>query len=88
MSQLDKDFAKAQEDVKTLSSRPDNATMLSLYALYKQGSEGDNTTKKPGGFDFVGKAKWDAWAGKEGMSQDEAKQAYIDLVQELLDEDA
>lgn len=83
MSDLDARFQQASEDVTKLSSKPDNATMLALYALYKQGTKGDASGKRPGMLDPVGRAKFDAWKSREGMSSDEAKQAYIDLVTEL-----
>ena len=57
---------------------------LEIYSLFKQGSVGDNSTDKPGMLDFKGKAKWEAWNGKKGMSQEEAMQAYVDLVSALL----
>lgn len=81
-------FEQAQQDVKTLSSKPDNNTLLKLYALYKQGSEGDVSGKRPGGFDFVGGAKYDAWEGLKGKTQAEAQQEYVELVQKLLAADA
>lgn len=58
---------------------------LEIYALFKQGSVGDINTDRPGMFsvDFKAKAKWDAWNTKKGMSQDDAKQAYIDLLTEI-----
>ena len=83
MSTLNEQFEQAVADSKTLSERPDNMTMLKLYALYKQGSAGDVDGKRPGFTDMVGRAKWDAWNELKGQSQDEAKQAYIDLVEDL-----
>jgi acyl-CoA-binding protein len=83
MSDLDSQFADAAEQVKQLPERPDNDALLKLYALYKQGSEGDVSGKRPGMIDFVGRAKYDAWAELAGTTQDEAKQRYIDLVEEL-----
>ncbi|MDE2048575.1 MAG: acyl-CoA-binding protein, partial [Betaproteobacteria bacterium] len=65
---LQADFDKAQADVKKLTDDPGNAAKLKLYALYKQATAGDNTDKKPGFGDMVGRAKWDAWAGVKGMS--------------------
>jgi diazepam-binding inhibitor (GABA receptor modulating acyl-CoA-binding protein) len=53
-------FAQAQQDIKTLDERPSNSTLLKLYALYKQGSAGDVSGERPGGFDFVGGGKYDA----------------------------
>ncbi|GAA4818743.1 acyl-CoA-binding protein [Marinicella pacifica] len=83
MSELDDAFANAQNDVKKLPHKPDDATLLKLYAYYKQGSVGDVHGDKPGFFDFVGAAKYEAWEKTKGMSQDEAKQHYIDLVNKL-----
>ena len=83
MSDLQAAFAQAMADSKELSERPDNATLLKIYALYKQGSAGDNTEKKPGFSDMVASAKWDAWNKLKGTSQDDAVQQYIDLIAEL-----
>ncbi|CAN5231277.1 acyl-CoA-binding protein [soil metagenome] len=83
MSDLKADFDKAMLDSKSLSERPDNATLLKIYALYKQGSIGDNLDKKPGFGDMVARAKWEAWSKLKGTSQDEAMQQYIDLIAEL-----
>jgi acyl-CoA-binding protein len=83
MSDLKAAFDKAMADSKNLSERPDNATLLKLYALYKQGSQGDNTDKKPGFGDMVARAKWDAWSKLKGVSQEAAMQQYIDLIGEL-----
>ena len=83
MSDLADQFAAAAEASKQLPEKPDNADLLKLYALYKQGNVGDVTGDRPGMMDFVGRAKYDAWAEIAGMSQDEAKQAYIDLVASL-----
>ena len=66
-----------------LAERPDNDTLLRLYALYKQGAEGDVSGPKPGFFDFVGTAKYEAWGKLKGTAQDAAKQQYIDLVKKL-----
>lgn len=81
---LDEDFTQAQADVKTLTEKPSNDTLLALYALFKQGSQGDATGKRPGFMDMVGRAKFDAWAKHKGTSQDDAKTAYIALVAKLL----
>ena len=83
MADLNADFQKAAKDVMDLAERPDNDTMLRLYALFKQGSEGDVSGPKPGFFDFVGTAKYEAWAKLAGTSQDDAMQKYIDLVKKL-----
>jgi diazepam-binding inhibitor (GABA receptor modulator, acyl-CoA-binding protein) len=81
---LKDDFEKAQADVKTLKEKPDNNTLLELYALYKQGTEGDATGRRPGIMDPVGRAKFDAWAGKKGASNDDAMKGYVALVKKLL----
>ena len=83
MADLKMKFEAAAANSKNLSERPDNATLLKIYALYKQGSGGDNTAKKPGFGDMVGRAKWDAWNGLKGTSQDDAMQQYIDLIESL-----
>jgi acyl-CoA-binding protein len=83
MSDLADRFEQAAKEVHALSERPDNDTLLRLYALYKQGAEGDVSGPKPGFFDFVGTAKYEAWAKLAGTSQDDAKQKYIDLVKKL-----
>ena len=83
MSDLNTSFEQAAKDVHALSERPDNDTLLRLYALYKQGAEGDVSGPKPGFFDFVGTAKYEAWTKLAGTSQDDAKQKYIDLVKKL-----
>ena len=77
-------FEQAQQDVNTLSKKPGNDVLLKLYALYKQGSEGDVSGKRPGGFDFVGGAKFDAWESQKGKTQEQAQQEYVALVQQLL----
>jgi len=76
-------FEQASKDVTQLSEAPDNMSKLRLYAIYKQASTGDCTGKRPGITDFVGRAKYDAWLALAGSTQDEAKQQYIDLVEEL-----
>lgn len=76
-------FETAAESVKSLEQRPDDNTMLQLYALYKQGSVGDVTGNKPGFFDFVGAAKYEAWEKLKGTSQAEAQAGYIDMVRKL-----
>ena len=83
MSTLKAKFEAAVANSKNLSERPDNATLLKLYALYKQGSVGDNSEKKPGFADMVGRAKWDAWNGCKGTSTDDAMQQYIDRIDSL-----
>lgn len=83
MTDVISEFEQAATDVKQLGERPDNDTLLKLYALYKQGSEGDMAGPKPGFFDFVGTAKYEAWAKLRGMSHEEAQQKYIELVRKL-----
>jgi diazepam-binding inhibitor (GABA receptor modulating acyl-CoA-binding protein) len=80
---LQEQFAQAQAESRNLPERPDNMTLLKIYALYKQGSSGDATGERPGMTDFVNRAKFDAWAALKGTSQDEAMQQYIDLIEEL-----
>ena len=84
MSDLQAQFEQAAKDVHALTERPDNDTLLRLYALYKQGAEGDVSGAKPGFFDFVGTAKYEAWAKLKGTGQDDAKQKYVDLVKKLV----
>ena len=83
MSELETQFEAAAENAKNLPARPDNETMLQLYSLYKQATVGDVTGKRPGFTDFVGRAKYDAWKKLKGTGSDEAKQAYVDKVDEL-----
>lgn len=83
MADIKAAFDKAMADSKNLSERPDNATLLKIYALYKQGSTGDNTEKKPGFGDMVARAKWDAWNSLKGTSQEDAMQQYVDLIESL-----
>ncbi|MDP2220575.1 MAG: acyl-CoA-binding protein [Hydrogenophaga sp.] len=83
MSDLSTRFDAAVANSKNLTERPDNATLLKLYALYKQATAGDNTEKKPGFSDMVGRAKWDAWSGLKGTASDAAMQQYVDLIESL-----
>lgn len=83
MSDLQTQFEAAVANSKNLAERPDNMTLLKLYALYKQGSVGDNADKKPGFSDMVGRAKWDAWNGLKGTSNTDAMQQYVDLIESL-----
>lgn len=82
---LQEQFAQAQADSKNLPERPDNMTLLKIYALYKQASGGDATGERPGFTDMVGRAKFDAWAALAGTSQDAAMQQYIVLIDDLKD---
>lgn len=83
MSELDDRFTAAADASKTLPARPDNDTLLQMYALYKQATVGDVEGKRPGFTDPVGKAKYDAWDKIKGMSADDAKVAYTELVEGL-----
>ena len=83
MAVTDKKFEAAANDVKKLKKRPDDEDMLRLYALYKQGSEGDVNGARPGFFDFVGNAKYEAWEKLKGTKPDEAMKKYVDLVKKL-----
>lgn len=76
-------FQQAVAQSKNLSERPDNATLLKMYALYKQATEGDVDGQRPGFTDLVGRAKWDAWNALKGTARDKAMQTYVDLVEEL-----
>ncbi|HET7610151.1 MAG TPA: acyl-CoA-binding protein [Rhodanobacteraceae bacterium] len=81
--ELSEDFRQAAEDVQRLPERPDNDTLLKLYALYKQATEGDANGPKPGFFDFVNTAKYEAWSRLRGMQSDEAQRKYVELVRQL-----
>ena len=83
MSDLNAAFEAAVAQSKTLSERPDNATLLKIYALYKQATQGDNEEKKPSFSDMVGRAKWDAWEKLKGSDGDAARQQYIALIESL-----
>ena len=83
MSDLHAAFDTAVAASKTLDERPDNQTLLRIYALFKQATEGDASGKRPGFTDLVGRAKYDAWACLQGTSAQAAMQAYIDLVGKL-----
>ena len=83
MADLKSQFEKAAREVQQLPKRPDNDTLLRLYALYKQATMGDVSGQRPGAMDFVGRAKYDAWAGLKGMVKKEAMQEYIDFVESL-----
>lgn len=84
MSDLKAAFEQAQKDVKTLTTRPSNDDLLFMYAHFKQADQGDVQGKRPGMMDMVGRAKYDAWAKLSGTSADDAMQAYIGKVQELI----
>jgi acyl-CoA-binding protein len=83
MSDVSARFEQAQSDVQQLPERPGNLTLLRLYALFKQATEGDVHGEKPGFTDIVGKYKYDAWAALKGTAQDVAKEQYAGLVESL-----
>lgn len=83
---LQQEFDQAVARSKELTKRPSNEELLQLYGLFKQATEGDVTGDRPGGFDFKGIAKYDAWAAMKGKSADDAKKEYIALVARLQQE--
>ncbi|MCP3709353.1 acyl-CoA-binding protein [Paraburkholderia sp. CNPSo 3274] len=83
MSDVNTKFAQAQQDVQQLPERPGNLTLLRLYALFKQATEGDVHGDKPGFTDIVGKYKHEAWAALQGTAQETARQQYVELVESL-----
>ena len=83
MADLNKQFEQAVADSKSLPEKPDNMTLLKLYALYKQASAGDVDGKRPGFSDMVGRAKWDAWNEIKGTSTDAAMGEYVELIESL-----
>jgi len=85
MSDLKTLFDAAVSNSKQLPEKPDNMTLLKIYALYKQATSGDATGERPGFTDMVGRAKWDAWDALKGQSGEVAMQAYIDLIDSLKD---
>ena len=76
-------FAEAKGRVETLKRRPSNDQLLELYAFYNQATDGDATGSRPGMLDLKGRAKFDAWAGRKGMSKDDAMKKYVALVDDL-----
>lgn len=83
MADLKTRFENAVNQSKQLPEKPDNMTLLKIYALYKQATGGDVDGKRPGFTDMVGRAKYDAWAEQKGKSSDAAMQEYIDLIEDL-----
>ena len=82
--ELKEQFEKAAADSKNLSAKPDNETLLQMYSLYKQGTEGDVNTEAPtNSFDFVGKAKYEAWSSLKGKIKEAAMEEYVALVEKL-----
>lgn len=84
--ELQEQFNQAVARSKELTKRPSNEELLSLYALYKQATEGDVSGERPGGFDFKAIAKFDAWQELKGKSATDAMQAYIQLVSKLVEQ--
>ncbi|XP_037639903.1 acyl-CoA-binding domain-containing protein 7 [Sebastes umbrosus] len=78
------EFEKMAEDVKKVKTRPTDQELLDLYGLYKQAIVGEIDTERPGMLDLKGKAKWDAWSSRKGMSKDDAMSAYITLAKEVI----
>lgn len=83
MSDLNSLFEAAQANAQLLPERPDNPTLLKIYGLFKQATEGDNAAKRPSFSDVVARAKWDAWTAQKGLSADEAKRKYVELIDSL-----
>lgn len=83
MADLKAQFEDAVANSKSLTERPDNATLLKIYGLYKQATAGDNGEKKPGFSDMVGRAKWEAWDSVKGLTSEAAMQQYVDLIDSL-----
>ena len=83
MSDLNNRFQAAVANSRNISQRPDNGTLLTLYALYKQATEGEVAGDKPGFGDLVGRAKWDAWNKLKDLPKDDAMQQYVDLIDSL-----
>ena len=83
MSDLRTQFETAAKEAQSLPKRPDNDTLLKLYALYKQATAGDVAGSRPGFTDFVGRAKYDAWAALKGSAKEQAMRDYVALVESL-----
>lgn len=84
---LEDDFLSAQTRVKTLKRPPSNERLLELYSLFKQATQGDVSGSRPGALNFKARAKYDAWAERKGLPSEQAKRAYVDLVEQLLTDD-
>ena len=83
MADLNKSFEAAQASAKKLKTKPDNETLLELYSYFKQATEGDISGDRPGAFDFVARAKYDAWKARKGVRKDAAMRGYVKLVEHL-----
>ena len=82
---IDKEFEDAQKRVQNLKTRPNNMELLELYALYKLGTTGDVTGKRPGRLDFKGRVKFDAWSKQKGVAKEEAMKKYVSLVSRMVE---
>lgn len=82
---LAEQFSEAEKRIHTLTQRPSNDILLNLYSYHKQAMVGDVHGEKPGMFDFINAAKYNAWASKKGLSQEQAMQHYVDLVNSLFE---
>jgi carboxylesterase len=83
MAELEKSFQAAQVAAKKLKTKPDNDTLLELYSYFKQATEGDVSGSRPGAFDFVARAKYDAWKARTGVTKESAMRSYVKLVDHL-----
>jgi acyl-CoA-binding protein len=83
MGDLQQQFKAAQSAAKGLRDKPDNDTLLELYSYFKQATEGDISGDRPGAFEFVARAKYDAWAARKGMGREVAMRGYVKLVEHL-----
>ena len=83
MADMQERFEAAQAASRKLRDKPDNDTLLELYSYFKQATEGDAGEARPSAFDFVARAKYDAWAARNGMTRDVAMRGYIQLVEHL-----
>lgn len=82
--ELTQRFEAAVAASKLLTERPSNDTLLQLYALYKQATEGDNHNEPPSNpFDIVAKAKHEAWHHLKGTATADAMQRYVTLIESL-----
>lgn len=84
MADMKAAFEQAQKDIKTLTKRPSNDDMLTLYSLFKQATAGDASGSRPGMMDMVGRAKFDAWAKIKGTAKDAAMSQYVAKVKSML----
>ena len=84
MTELEKRFREAALAVKSLNTKPDNNTLLELYALYKRATVGRNVTSKPWAIQLEARAKWDAWKSKDNITVEKAMETYIRLVDQLI----